>query len=143
MSHLHQPLRAPVERDVHLPVEASVGDGQMIFRDKLPVEPGVAPHLPVEVERGQGADRKVLGPGRGVIGDTPPGDVIGDFPMVGIDALDARRKASSRRTRGPPAAGFFVAPIYGTCSIASSARRKPDCSFCIESAIYGYTSQDR
>lgn len=88
VSHLHQRLRAPVERDVHLPAESRIGDGQMVLRDQFSVEPGrpVAPDLTVQVEGGQGADRKVLGPGWGVIGDTPLCNVIGDFPMVGVDA---------------------------------------------------------
>jgi hypothetical protein len=81
---------APVERGVHLLAKPGPGKGQMVFRHQLTVKPGrpVAANLTVEVERGQCADAEILGPAGGVIGDASLGDVAGDFPMVGIDALD-------------------------------------------------------
>ena len=64
MTHFDEPRRAPVERGVHLLAEAGSGNGQMVFRNQLTVESGrpVAANLPVEVERGQGADAEILGP---------------------------------------------------------------------------------
>ena len=90
MAHFNQPLGASVERVLHLLAEASPRPEACVFRNKLPIQPGraVAADLPVKVEHRQCADREILGSGRRVIGHAPLGDVGGDFPVVGVDALD-------------------------------------------------------
>jgi hypothetical protein len=88
--HLHESLRAPIEGVVHLLAEAGPGKRKMVACDKLPVEPGraIAAHLAVEVQRGQRAVAEILRTAGSVIGNAPLGDVVGDSPMVGVDALD-------------------------------------------------------
>lgn len=96
MAHFDETRGAPVKRGVHLPAEAGPGKGQVVFRNQLPVEPGraIAANLPVEVERRQRADAEILWPAGGVIGDASLGDVAGDFPVVGVDALDMPRRGA-------------------------------------------------
>jgi hypothetical protein len=83
-------LASPVQHLAHFAAEADTGKPGPIRRGKLAVEPGgaIATDLPVEVERRERPDGKILSPITGVMGHAALGQVDGDFPVVGVEALD-------------------------------------------------------
>jgi len=90
VAHLHQPLGTPIEGTLYLLAEPRLGQRCPFVGDKLPIQPGraVAADLPFKVEGRERADGEVLGSPRRVMGGAALGDVGGNFPVIGVDALD-------------------------------------------------------
>jgi hypothetical protein len=79
-----------MKRVIRLPAKAEFGQRRPLVSDKLSVEPGrpIAANLPFEVECGKRANGEVPGSAGGIIGHAALDDVVGDFPVVSVDALD-------------------------------------------------------
>lgn len=86
---VHQPLLAPGQRLANLKAEAAVANRGDAPGHQGAIEPGrpVGAHLGVEVERREHPHRQ-LAAALPVVGQRPLLEVVGDRPMVGVEALD-------------------------------------------------------
>lgn len=90
MAHVDEALPAPFHGVTDVPAISDLRERCPVCRGQFPIEPGraIARHLVLEVEEGEGTDRKIPAPVASVIGSTLFGEVLGYLPAVGIDPLD-------------------------------------------------------
>jgi len=89
MAYANEPLGAPIHSARHIRAEPGHAQRRAGAGDKLAVEPGgaVAADLLFKVEGGKCADPKAVPALAEIVGHAAVGDILGDAPVIRVDAL--------------------------------------------------------